>query len=363
MTYSVVGLMSGSSLDGLDIAFIEFEENGGKWNFDIVKYACIAYTPQMKASLQQAPGMSAIDYLLLHTQYGRLIGQEVNRFIEENKLDHRVQLVASHGHTVFHLPAKNMTAQLGDGATIAAVTGINVVSDLRAVDIAFGGQGAPIVPIGEKLLFSQYHFCLNLGGIANISSHVNDNFIAFDICAANRILDVLVAKLGKYYDDNGNVAATGNLAPDLLIALNDLEYYRQPYPKSLDNSFGLNLVVPLINGFGLETADALHTYVEHIAYQLALACKPFATDNTPRRMLVTGGGAHNTYMVQKITEYLKPLHLQVEVPDKIIVNYKEALIMALIGLLRWREEYNVLSSVTGASRDSINGAVWMGQEA
>jgi anhydro-N-acetylmuramic acid kinase len=183
--------MSGSSLDGLDIAFIEFEESGGKWNFEIVNAECNPYSGEWRENLRNATNLSAYDYMLLHTAYGRYLGEQVNTFIDQYNLHHRVQLVASHGHTTFHAPALRMTAQLGDGAAIAAATNINVVSDLRSMDVAFGGQGAPIVPIGEKLLFKEYNCFLNIGGIANLSYNSKDGYIAFDVCTANRILNML----------------------------------------------------------------------------------------------------------------------------------------------------------------------------
>src|SRR6202051_4903683 len=186
MQYNVIGLMSGSSLDGLDIAFVHFEEAAGKWQFEILETACIPYSPEWRKDLASSGGLTAKDYLLLHTSYGHYLGNCINDFLEERNLSFQVQLIASHGHTAFHLPAQHMTAQLGDGAAIAAVTGIRTITDLRSVDVALGGQGAPIVPIGEKLLFPEFDFFLNIGGIANLSAN-GENFIGFDICPANRI--------------------------------------------------------------------------------------------------------------------------------------------------------------------------------
>jgi anhydro-N-acetylmuramic acid kinase len=256
-----------------------------------------------------------------------------------------------------------MTAQLGDGAAIAATTRLPVVSDLRALDVAFGGQGAPIVPIGEKLLLNEYALLLNLGGIANISFKQSNKYVAFDICAANRVLNMLVGQLGKAYDDGGQMAAAGKLHEGLLQQLNDLEYYRLPYPKSLANSFGTDEVYPIIEGAGLAVEDALRTYVEHIAVQITASIAKETFEEGPHKLLVTGGGAFNTFLIQRMQELLSPYGIEVVVPNEKLVQYKEALVMALIGVLRWRQEYNVLSSVTGAERDSIGGAVWIGQEA
>lgn len=365
MVYRVIGLMSGSSLDGLDIAFIEFDESGGKWSFEILATTCKPYNAEWKERLQSATSLNAFDYLLLHSEYGKYIGNLVNEFIEEFQLHHKVQLIVSHGHTTFHAPTKGITAQLGDGAAIAAVTEINVVSDLRAVDVALGGQGAPIVPIGEKLLFPVHSLFLNLGGIANLSVRTDTGYIAFDVCAANRVLNMLAEQLNKDYDEGGALASSGKVYTPLLTRLNALPYYSQPYPKSLANSFGTDQVFPIVNGFDISVEDKLRTYVEHIAMQVGYAVQATALKTKPVQasLLVTGGGALNNFLISRIENALKPLDISVTVPDASIVNYKEALVMGLIGVLRWREEYNVLSSVTGAKRSSIGGAVWIGQEA
>ena len=369
MVYRAIGLMSGSSLDGLDIAFAEFHENAGKWAYEIKAAGCYPYSEKWKEDLKNAINLSALDYQLLHTAYGHYIGEQVNKFIEANQLYYQVQLIASHGHTTFHLPQQQMTGQIGDGAAIAAETGINVVSDLRAMDVALGGQGAPIVPIGEKLLLGDYTFFLNLGGIANISMNAS-GYIAYDVCAANRVMNMLTLELGKEYDDGGMIAAGGVVDEDLLFKLNSLEYYQQPYPKSLANDFGTDIVYPVIKDSGINTQDGLRTYVEHICEQIQLAIGNWQlTNNSGQRstvndqLLVTGGGALNTFLIQRLTETLKEINVEVIVPDEKLINYKEALIMALMGLLRWREENNVMASVTGALRDSINGAVWIGQDA
>jgi anhydro-N-acetylmuramic acid kinase len=262
-----------------------------------------------------------------------------------------------------------MTGQLGDGAAIAAATGINVVSDLRAMDIALGGQGAPIVPIGEKLLLGNYTFFLNLGGIANISYNHPDKYIAFDVCPANRVMNMLAQDAGKPYDDGGQMAASGTLDTGLLKILNELEYYQLPYPKSLANDFGTDVLYPLLNSSSVSINDALRTMVEHIAVQIngsvlkMLEKQPPATGPAGMKLLATGGGAHNIFMMERLQAALQPAGVELVATDKDLIDYKEAVIMALIGVLRWREENNVLASVTGASRSSIGGAVWIGQEA
>lgn len=366
--------MSGSSLDGLDIAFVELHEQSGNWSYEIKATACYAYSPEWVEKLKKATTLNALDYQLLHTAYGHYTGQLVNSFIEENGLEYKVQLIASHGHTTFHVPGQQMTAQLGDGAAIAATTGINVVSDLRAMDLALGGHGAPIVPIGEKLLLKDYPLFLNIGGIANVSCNLTADYIAFDVCPANRVLNMLANKAGKSYDDGGQLAATGTLQPELLNTLNALEYYQLTGPKSLANDFGTDVVFPLVTGFrfGKKESwiqDSLRTYVEHIALQIKKALSPVVNNQEQeaaagsRKLLVTGGGAHNTFLIGRLTELLAEDGIEVVVPDKQLADFKEAIVMALIGVLRWREENNVLASVTGSRRNSIGGAVWIGQEA
>jgi anhydro-N-acetylmuramic acid kinase len=398
MVYKVIGLMSGSSLDGLDIAYAHLQErisstpfanpdpSGSSraagaptraWEFQLVQTGCVPYPDEWRERLAGAASLSARDYFLLHTEYGHWVGREVLRFIAAHGLEYQVQLIASHGHTVFHDPARRMTAQLGDGAAIAAETRINVVSDLRAMDVALGGQGAPIVPVGEELLLSGYGLFLNLGGIANISAYGADGRpararVAFDVAPANRVMNELAADAGLPYDIDGLLAGAGSVDEGLLDRLNALPYYGMGYPKSLANEFGLEEVLPIVRAAGLSTADALRTYVEHLVEQIGRAVEGLgytgragagnAGAGAPARMLVTGGGAHNGFLVGRLRVRLAELGVEGVVPDAAIVDYKEALVMALIGVLRWREENNVLASVTGASRDSIGGAVWIGQE-
>jgi anhydro-N-acetylmuramic acid kinase len=374
MVYNVIGLMSGSSLDGLDIAFVEFTETAGKWDYEIKCAACIEYENEWIEKLKNAIHFSAFDYQLLHTDYGRFLGEKVNEFIEKFQLQHRISLVSSHGHTTFHFPEKKMTHQLGDGAAIAAETLLPVVTDLRSIDIAFGGQGAPIVPLGEKLLFPEYHYFLNIGGIANISfnskqtniddSHFENNeIIAFDICAANRVLNMLSLEKNKPYDEDGKLASSGRINEALLQKLNALDYYLLSHPKSLANSFGTDIIFPLIKSFGLSTEDSLRTYVEHISIQIKNSLQFCFSKTEVQQLMITGGGAFNKFLIERISKHLEEINFEIFIPADEVVIYKEALIMALLGTLRWREQYTVLSSVTGAKRNSIGGALWLGTEA
>jgi anhydro-N-acetylmuramic acid kinase len=367
MIYHVIGLMSGSSLDGLDIVFTELEESRGTWSYIIKAADCYEYETALKNDLFNAKNLSAYNYMLLHTSYAKHLAKSVNRFIHENNLEHRVQLIASHGHTVFHAPEFNMTSQLGDGATLAALTGINVVSDLRNIDVALNGQGAPIVPMGEKLLFGKYDFYLNIGGIANISFQTENNFIAYDVCSANAILNKLAQENNKDFDEDGNFAAAGKLNISLLNKLNALDYYQQLFPKSLSNDFGLNIVYPLIQLQQINVNDTLRTYTEHVAQQvfnsIQLLLNEVQQNKSTYKLLITGGGAFNTFLIEVLKEKLTAINVQVFIPEPAVAKYKEALIMALLGVLRWREENTALASVTGAIRNSIGGAVWIGQEA
>jgi anhydro-N-acetylmuramic acid kinase len=386
MLYSVIGLMSGSSLDGLDIVFVQLSKGSGKWTYEIIHASCYPYAEVWVEKLKNSVHLPALDYQLLHTEYGHFLGKQVNRFITENDLQFKVQLIGSHGHTAFHVPEAKMTAQLGDGAAIAAATGINVISDLRSMDIAFGGQGAPIVPIGERMLFAEHRLFLNLGGIANISVHhptipeeKNDyregsgDCIAFDICPAGRVLNLLANEAGEAFDRDGALAARGRINSELLQELNGQAYYLRPYPKSLANNFGTDILYPIIKASGCGVRDALRTYTEHICLQIRAAVDSILGQGFLRQeedgsvesdpsMLVTGGGAFNLFLIKRLKELLGEIKIGIIVPDDQTIKFKEALIMALIGALRWREEINVLSSVTGAVRDSIGGAVWIGQQ-
>jgi anhydro-N-acetylmuramic acid kinase len=367
MIYNAIGVMSGSALDGLDICYAQYIETGGQWQYEILTTECIPYTPEWARKLQQATTLNAYDYQVLHTAYGHYIGNAINSFIEKYQLHFKVALIGCHGHTTFHAPHLKMTAQLGDGAAIAAVTGLPVISDLRAMDIALGGHGAPIVPIGEKLLLGNYNYFLNLGGIANISYKGADTHIAFDTSPANKILNLLMNTINKPYDEDGKLAATGKVYQPLLDALQQFEYYRQPYPKSLDNAFGIEQVFPLINNTVISLEDKLATACTHIAIEIkngiAQIIKQLQLPNHDTILLATGGGALNSYLVQCIQQQLQPLQIQVIPANKQLVEYKEALIMGFMGVLRWREANNVLASVTGASKSSIGGAFWLGGDA
>lgn len=359
MVYRVIGIMSGSSLDGLDIAFVQFDEQSGKWDYEILEAECLPYSPEWISKLRTAVDLSARDYMLLDAEYGHYIGKQVMAFIDNHQLHYKIALISSHGHTTFHLPP-HMTGQIGHGSAIAAETGLPVVTDLRAVDVALGGQGAPIVPMGEKLLWKDTEMFLNIGGIANLSLN-SSRYLAYDICPANRVLNMLAATQGLEYDKGGAIAASGSVDEQLLKKLNAQEYYQRPYPKSLANDYGTDVIFPMLHQAGLGNNDLLATYSEHIATQVSTAVeKHLAEISSPMpKIMVTGGGAFNDHLMDRLRAHLEPMRVVVECPDAKLVNYKEALIMGLLGVLRWREDPTTLASVTGASRDSIGGALWI----
>jgi anhydro-N-acetylmuramic acid kinase len=358
MLYKVIGLMSGSSLDGLDIAHVQLEEVRGQWNYQILNAECLPYSDKWVRDLHMAADMSVADLLRLHTAYGHYLGECVNTFIASRGLDHQVHFIASHGHTVFHEPARHTTFQVGDGAALAAVTGLPVISDLRAMDVALGGQGAPIVPVGDKLLFGGFGYLLNIGGIANIT--IQQAGIAFDVCPANQVFNIIAAREGLAMDEGGAIAACGKVLPEILDELDELAYYQQAPPRSLSNEEARNMVFPSLLESPHSNSDLMRTMAAHVARQVAASVARFPHSDASAQMLVTGGGAFNTFLVRQITEAVAPYRVEVVVPEPDVVKYKEALVMALIGTLRWRQEVNVFSSVTGASRDSVGGALWLG---
>ncbi len=359
MVYYVIGLMSGSSLDGLDIAFVQLEEVRGKWSHQVIAAECKPYPTEWSDKLKNASGLSVPEFLELNTAFGRYLGEQINDFVEQQNLHHKVHFIASHGHTVYHNPANSTSVQIGDGASITALTGLPVITDLRSVDVALGGQGAPIVPIGDELLFQDYPLLLNIGGIANITIRSNGILHAFDICPANQVLNKLAQEAGQPFDKDGTIAAGGQLISELLQQLDENAYYQLAGPKSLSNEAAMEIAIPALSPASGSVSDRLYTVVKHIAGQIKLAVQTHAVGLEAAQMLVTGGGALNGFLVEQIATALEETGVQVVVPDPLTVEFKEAIVMALFGALRWREEINVYGSATGASRDSIGGALWI----
>lgn len=361
-TYKVIGLMSGTSLDGIDLAYCTFHRVNNKWQYEIVCADCFPYSDEWKNRLSTLINTDIVTYLKTDAEYGHYLGQVINQFIEQHHLRGKVTCIASHGQTIIHQPHNGFTAQIGSGAHIAIACQLPVICNLRANDVAAGGQGAPVVPLTDLHLFTQYSFCLNLGGIANISCKLpNGGIIGYDICPNNLLLNHLAALQGLPYDAGGQLAAQGTLNPNLLAQLNQLPFYQQPYPKSLDAGFVPQTVLPIVNQYPLAPSqDLLCTCVEHIAQQIARQVNLLCTQNPMLQnkeaaMLVTGGGAFNTYLISRMQALL---NLAVVVPDELSINYKEALAMAFMAVLRLREEPNCLSSVTGATLDTVGGCMY-----
>ena len=351
--YRVIGLMSGSSLDGIDLAYCVFCKSDTGWTFSLKYTDCIEWDEPIQQELKRATQLSGKELWYLHSRLGKYFGDKINVFVSRYALHQQVDFIASHGHTVFHFPEQQFTTQIGDGAQIAAVTGIPTIVDFRSKDIALYGSGAPVVPIGEKFLFQRNKLFLNIGGIANVSYHSNDSVIGFDVCCANQLLNYLAGKMDKPYDEYGAIAASGTVRQDLLLQLNAVTFFALPFPKSLDNGFSSNEMIPIIDSYSYSIADKLATCCEHIAMQLNTSLQ-FVQDKS-EAIFTTGGGAFNRYLQQRIEAQT---NRKVVVPSAEIVNYKEALIIAFMGVLRWRNEINVLQTVTGAKADSVNGAIY-----
>ena len=348
--YRVAGLMSGTSLDGVDIACCNFQEENGHWDYEIVRAETISYPAEWKSRLLKLPQASALQLAQTHVDYGRYLGTLVHEFLTRHNLE--TDLVASHGHTIFHQPEFNFTCQIGDGAAIAAACRIPVIADFRSLDIALGGQGAPLVPVGDKLLFSEYGSCLNIGGFANISFESLGRRIAYDICPANIILNYLSEKLDQPFDRDGLLAASGKIDESLLQQLNNINYYQISPPKSLGREWVENSILPLMNSPGISVYDALRTATEHIAIQLALAIE----EKKGKQVLVTGGGAFNVFLIHRLKNQTNS---QLVIPEPLLVNFKEALVFALLGVLRLRGEANCLAEVTGAVENASGGAIYL----
>lgn len=343
----VIGLMSGTSLDGLDVVLAKFDANTYQ-ECKIVHSYTYVYSEELTTELRSGIHLSEAELVLLDKKFGQFLGHKVNHFMNHFEISH-VDFIASHGHTIFHQPDKGITLQIGSGQEIVNTTGLSVVCDFRTQDVQLGGQGAPLVPIGDKLLFHEYEACLNLGGFANISFDINNERIAFDICPVNIVLNHFSKELGYDFDESGRLAATGNMNANLYNDLNLLSYYKEQAPKSLGYEWVLKKIHPLIEQYKLPAKDVLRTFVEHIAFQITKALSSYSN------VLITGGGAFNTYLMERLESfYTGTIHI----PSKELVNYKEALVFAFLGLLRMKGKVNCLKSVTGAKRNHSSGVIF-----
>ncbi len=363
-TYKIIGLMSGTSLDGLDIAYCTFSYTRNRWHYKVAAAETIPYSHQWKNKLQNLETKSALEFALTDTQYGHLIGKETRDFIKKYKIT--PDFIASHGHTIFHQPGKGqktqggkgMTTQIGNGAAIAAESGFPVICDFRTGDVARGGQGAPLVPIGDSLLFADYKSCINLGGFANISYNKKGLRQAYDICPVNIVLNDLSQKLGRTYDTKGSLARIGLVNDKLLAQLNGLPYYKQKPPKSLGKEWVKKAILPLLKNSKSNPHDLLRTFTEHAAIQISKALQSTTTSflQAHSSSLFSGGGTYNSFLVERI-RFHSPV--SIFTPDRKTIEFKEALIFSFLGLLRWTNQINCLSSVTGAKADSAGGCIYL----
>lgn len=342
--------MSGSSLDGLDLALVRFTRAADGWDYALLDRETQGYSPELKARLLAAFSASVPEILQLDVDLGRLFGEWSKNFISRQKL--KPTLIGSHGHTVFHQPKLGYSQQIGHPGHIAAITGLPVAADFRSLDIALGGQGAPLVPIGDRLLFGQHALCLNLGGIANLSFEKDGKRLAWDLACCNMVFDRLANQLGLPYDDEGKKAGSGQVNAPLLDQLAALSYYQQAPPKSLGREYFDAEVWPIFAQSNVKVEDKMATYAKHLAIQLKTVVENYQLQGS---MLVTGGGAYHRHLI-RLFRLEQPL--AVEVPEPALIEQKEAIIFALLGLLRQLGEINVLHEVTGSRSDHSGGNLY-----
>ncbi|TXE04449.1 anhydro-N-acetylmuramic acid kinase [Gelidibacter salicanalis] len=347
--YNVLGIMSGTSLDGIDVAYCTFEKTD-TWKFEIKAAATYPYPKEWLSKLKNLVTLNLEELKTLDERYTKFLGEVIQKFRTEYSID-KLDAVCSHGHTALHQPEKGLTYQIGNLPKLANLLQERVVCDFRVDDVALGGQGAPLVPIGDQLLFATYEFCLNLGGFANISTTINGVRIAYDICPVNIVLNHYVNTLGLDYDDGGKIAASGNVHQPLLEALNALDFYKSPYPKSLGLEWVKTEIFPLIDSFQLTIKNILRTVVEHVAIQISKEIN----HQKNAAVLTTGGGAFNTFFMERLTHRTTNA---IVIPNKALVENKEALIFAFLGVLKLRNDVNCLSSVTGAQKDHSSGKIY-----
>ncbi len=341
--------MSGSSLDGLDIAYCDFHRTEDKWEYNIPEAETISFPEHLKEKLQLIPNLLAEEFVKLDKDLGVFIGEAVNQFIKKYAIK-KIDYIASHGHTAFHNPGNYYTSQIGSGAHIAAVTNIPTISDFRTMDVALGGQGAPLVPVGDKYLFGDYTYCLNLGGYSNISFEQNGKRIAFDICPVNKAINYLSRKAGEAIDYNGEMAKKGTVNPSLLNELNNLDFYKKVPPKSLGDTWLEKQFLPLLEKDELSINDKLRTVYEHIALQIGNSIQ----STHEKKIFTTGGGALNPFLIERIKANNKNLLI---LPEKKLIEFKEALIFAFMGVLKIKNKPNCLGSSTGAPKDTSGGII------
>ncbi len=342
--------MSGTSLDGVDLAHIKFEIKNNIWSYKIDECDTISYTNEIISKLKNGINFSTTELSDLNIEYTNLLGNIISDFITKNNISN-IDAVCSHGHTILHQPQNGFTLQIGNLPEIAKIVQQKVVCDFRVQDVKFGGQGAPLVPIGDKILFSEFDCCLNLGGFSNISFEENNQRIAFDISPVNTVLNFYANTFGLEYDDKGEISASGNLNSELFKELNQLDFYSKSFPKSLGFEFVKETVLPIIESYTISTEDKMRTFTEHIAFQIGQILK-----SKSRKLLVSGGGVYNDFLIDRMKAHLPTI--EIIIPDEKTIKFKEALIFALLGVLKLQNEINVLASVTGAKQDHSSGEIY-----
>lgn len=346
----ILGIMSGTSLDGVDLALCLFTDGEKRVNYQFLQTETVPLSAYWLELLADPFKLTGEELAKAHIDFGKFLGEVARDFLKRTQTKPR--LIASHGHTLFHNPASGYTFQLGHGAAIAHTAGVDTVSDFRTGDVALGGQGAPLVPIGDELLFGSFDGCLNLGGFSNISCRMpGKGRIGFDVSPANFVLNYLANQQNLPYDDGGQLAATGSIIQDVLHHLNALPYYEAAPPKSLGAEWVNEHVFPLLDTEKYIIPDLLRTVTEHIAHQIAVT----AHELDIQTLLCTGGGAKNSFLMQRLGELFSG---QLTIPDHKTIDFKEALVFALLGHLRVQEQRNILSTVTGARLDSCAGALY-----
>ncbi len=347
--YTALGVMSGSSMDGVDLALCSFTERNNQWSYQIIKAKTVPYSDEWRNLLSRMPSATGQEIVKYDLLYGKYLGKLCSDFLKQNQLS--TGLIASHGHTIFHKPKEGFTFQLGNGQALAAESGIKTICDFRTKNVLLGGQGAPLVPIGDELLFCEMDYCLNIGGIANISYRKSSQRLAYDICPTNQLLNYLSQQKGFPYDNGGKIARKGKLIPALYKEMNENSYYKTPVPKSLGNEYVRDSFIRLFGKYKVSVEDALFTSIKHIAFQIGKAFK----EEKHQKVLVTGGGAYNDFLMDSTK---KESDHQFVIPDKELVDFKEAMIFALMGVLRNQNKINCLASYTGATRDISSGDIF-----
>ena len=347
--FRVLGVMSGTSLDGIDLAYLAFTREEG-WEASILKAETISYPKKWVEALKTSAELSRAEITVLDEHYTEYLAEVIQQFIQKNKIV-KLDAVCSHGHTVLHQPEKGFTVQIGNLPKLATMLQQKVVCDFRVQDVELGGQGAPLVPIGDRLLFGDYDYCLNLGGFANISTEIESKRIAYDICPVNTVLNEYASRLGFAFDRDGAIARNAEVNQDLLEQLNSLSFYQQKPPKSLGIEWVNSVIFPILEKSESTSEEIIATFTMHVAVQLSENIQHYSS----QKVLVTGGGAFNTYLIELLQQKTKA---QIILPQKNLIEFKEALIFGFLGVLRLENEINVLASVTGASKNHSSGKIF-----